>query len=44
MRDRISGDLRKMNGYEILAKDYDDLNPKEEIFKQKPFPKTLIKK
>ncbi len=33
-----------MENYKILAKNYDFLNPKEEIFKQKPFFKKLIKK
>lgn len=32
-----------MNDYRMLAKDYDYLNPKEEIFKQKPFFERLIK-
>lgn len=32
-----------MNDYKRLAKDYDFLNPKEEIFKQKPFFLRLIK-
>jgi len=33
-----------MNNYKILAKDYDSLNPKKEIFKQESFFKKLIKK
>jgi SAM-dependent methyltransferase len=33
-----------MSDYELLAEDYDYLHPKEEIFKQEPFFKELIKK
>jgi hypothetical protein len=33
-----------MDGYKILAKNCEALNPKEEIFKQKDFFKTIIHK
>jgi glycine/sarcosine N-methyltransferase len=33
-----------MDSYKILAKDYDYINPKEEIFKQKDFFKKIINK
>ncbi len=34
----------KMNNYRSLAKDYDYINPKEEIFRQKGFFRKLIEK
>lgn len=33
-----------MKPYQLLAKDYDALNPKEEIFRQRAFFRTLIRK
>lgn len=35
--------LRGMQSYQLLAKDYDALNPKEEIFRQRPFFAKLIR-